>query len=181
MSSTAFFFSGWTPVVRILVVGVSMYAALVLFLRLSGSRTLATMNIFDFIVTVALGSAFGRALTASGVALVEALVAFALLIALQYAVAWGKTRSDAFGRIITNRPSLLYFRDEFLRDEMRDERVTEDELRAAARKQNVGSLEEAEAIVLESSGQISVIKESSDGSALASLPTDRTDHLLDDE
>ncbi len=60
MSSVNFFFAGWETILRIIVVGIAMYASLVVFLRLSGSRTIASMNVFDFIVTVALRAAFGH-------------------------------------------------------------------------------------------------------------------------
>jgi uncharacterized membrane protein YcaP (DUF421 family) len=175
MSHVSFFFSGWAPILRILVVGVAMYAALVASLRLSGSRTLSRMNVFDFIVTVAIGSAFGRALTATDVALAEAVAAFLLLVGLQYVVARMKTRSLGVERLVTNPPSLLYARGEFRRAEMRAQRVTEDELAAAVRQQHIGSLDKVEAIVLESSGEMSVITTVGDGSALDGLPIDRTD------
>ena len=42
-------------------VGVLAYIALVVVLRISGKRTLAKMNGFDLVVTVALGSASIRA------------------------------------------------------------------------------------------------------------------------
>jgi len=151
------FFGGWQPLVRILVVGVSMYVSLVVFLRLSGSRTLSTMNAFDFIVTVAIGSAFGRALTAKAVSLAEAVVAFALLVSLQYVVTRLQVRWSIVGRVVTNPPRLLYFRGEFLQDALRTERVTESEVRTAARKNDFGSLSEVEAVVLESSGEFSVV------------------------
>ena len=151
------FFDGWAPLARILVVGVSMYVALVLFLRLSGSRTLSTMNAFDFIVTVAIGSVFGRALTAKSVSLAEAVAAFALLVSLQYVVTRLQVKWPVVGRIVTNPPRLLYFRGEFLDEAMRDERVTEGEIRTAARKNDHGSLSAVEAVVLESSGEFSVL------------------------
>jgi len=155
--SEPLFFDGWRPLVRILVVGVSMYVTLVLFLRLSGSRTLSTMNAFDFIVTVAIGSVFGRALTATAVSLAEAVAAFALLVALQFAVTKLQVRWPVFGRAVTNPPKLLYFRGQFLEAAMREERVTESELQTAARKKDHGSLDEVEAVVLESSGEFSVV------------------------
>jgi uncharacterized membrane protein YcaP (DUF421 family) len=172
MSSVNFFFVGWESILRILVVGTAMYASLVVFLRLSGSRTIASMNVFDFIVTVALGAVFGRALTASSVALVEALTASALLIVLQYVVAWLQTRWPRFEQALTNDPTLVYFRGEFLRDEMRDQRLTENELRGAVRKENVGSMDDVEALVFESNGKVSVITSVGDGSALVSIIAD---------
>jgi uncharacterized membrane protein YcaP (DUF421 family) len=179
MSSVNFFFAGWEAVLRVIVVGIAMYASLVVFLRLSGSRTIASMNAFDFIVTVALGAVFGRALTANSVALVEALTAFALLILLQYIAAWLQTRWPRFERALKNDPTLLYFRGEFLRDAMRDQRVTETELRGAVRKESVGSMDEVEALVLEPDGKVSVITSVGDGSALVSIvPDERTTQSL---
>lgn len=67
-----FFFNGWQPIVRIVVVGTLGYVTLILLLRVSGKRTLAQLNSFDFIITVALGASFGRILTARTVALAEA-------------------------------------------------------------------------------------------------------------
>ncbi len=50
------FFDDWFGIVRILIVGVLAYAALIIFLRVSGKRTLSKWNAFDFVVTIALGS-----------------------------------------------------------------------------------------------------------------------------
>jgi len=166
MSSPVFYFGGWTPIVRIVVVGVVMYVALVAFLRLSGSRSLSDMSAFDFIVTVAIGSAFGRALTARKVALVEALVAFALLVALQYVVTWVQVRWPAAQRGVTNPPALLYFDDDFVDHELRRERVTESEVHAAVRKKGFADASEVDAVVLESSGEFSVVESVEDPSKL---------------
>jgi uncharacterized membrane protein YcaP (DUF421 family) len=166
MSNLVYFFSGWDPIARLLVVGTLTYISLVLVLRISGSRTLASMNAFDFIVTVAIGAVFGRTVTAKGVALAEAVTALTLLVFLQFAVAWLQTRWSGIMGVITNPPALLYYRGEFLRDAMRTERVTEAEMHAAVRKKQLGSMAEVEAIVLESSGEFSIIQSLGDGTAL---------------
>lgn len=168
-----FFFTGWRPVVRILLVGPPMYVALVAFMRLSGSRTIANVTVFDFVVTVAIGAAFGGSLTAEGVALVEAVTAFGLLIGLQYAVAWLQIRVPAVRRGVTNDPTLLYYRGRYLRDAMRDQRMTEDELQSAVRKAEVGSMAEVDAVVLESTGDVSVVTDPGDESALPDSAEDR--------
>ncbi|HEV2150547.1 MAG TPA: YetF domain-containing protein [Longimicrobiaceae bacterium] len=174
MDRVTFFFGGWEPVARVLVVGTLAYAALVLLLRVSGKRTLARMNAFDFLVTVALGASFGRVLTARSVALVEAFAAFALLVSLQYGMTWIQVRSPRFARAVTSPPTLLYFRGRFLRDAMLRERVTEDELRTAVREHGAGSFDQVEAVVLESDGRFAVImaKKAGDGSALESIGTE---------
>lgn len=165
MSDIVFFTNGWMPLLRVVVVGVCMYLALVVLLRASGGRTIASMNAFDFIATVAIGSAFGRALTAKDVALVEAILAFAVLISLQYLVARSQVRSRTFARAVTNAPQLLFFQGSFLPDAMKQARVTEQELRSMVRKKGQGGLDGVEALVLEASGDIAVVKKLGDGSA----------------
>ena len=173
MTEPVFFFGGWEAIGRIVVVGTLMYVALVVLLRVSGSRTIASMRAFDFIVTVALGSVFGRALTAKGVSLAEAIAAFLLLILLQYGVARLQVGSGRFARAVTNPPTLLYFRGQFQRDGMRRARVTEQELRAVVRKKGHGSLGEVEALVLEASGDVAVITSIGDGTALGDALRDQ--------
>ena len=59
-----------------------------------------------------------------------------------------------------------------LREAMRQERVTEDEIQAAVREQGVASLAHVEAVVLETNGKMSVVPKSEAGgepSALSAL------------
>ena len=83
---------------------------------------------------------------------------FALLVSLQFVVTWLQVRWPAFGTVVTNPPTLLYFRGEFLQDAMRRERVAEPEVQTAVRKNGYGSVGEVEAVVLESSGEFSVLE-----------------------
>lgn len=163
-----FFFDGWEPVLRVLVVGSLGYLALVVLLRSSGKRTLAQMSAFDFIITVAIGASFGRVLTARTVPLVEAVVAFALLIALQVVVSNLQLRSTWFRSALTGDPTLLYHRGEIQAAALRRVRLTESALHVAARQHGAGSLDEVAAIVLEPTGSLSVIGSSrvGDGGAL---------------
>lgn len=71
-------FGGWEPLLRIMIVGVLAYVALVVFLRVSGKRTLSKMNAFDFVVTVALGSTLATVLLSRNIALSDGALAFAL-------------------------------------------------------------------------------------------------------
>ena len=156
-------FDGWGPLVRTLVVGVLSYASLIVLLRVSGKRTLSKMNAFDFVVTVALGSTLASVLTSSDVALARGLVAFALLIGLQLAITWGSVRHRWIDDLVKSEPSLLVSRGELLRAAMRRERVTEEEVRAAARASGVAAIEEADAVILETDGSFSVVRRSGAG------------------
>ncbi|MFN7027151.1 MAG: DUF421 domain-containing protein [Pseudorhizobium sp.] len=157
MSEVIFFFGGWAPVLRIIVVGTLAYSALLALQRISGKRTLGQMNAFDLLITVALGASFGRILTARDVALIEAVTAFALLMLLQLLVAVIRQRSQRAERVITASPTVLFYRGDFLRGEMKKERVSDDELAGAVRQSGLGSFQEVEAILLEADGKLAVI------------------------
>ncbi|HWH13540.1 MAG TPA: YetF domain-containing protein, partial [Miltoncostaeaceae bacterium] len=126
-------------------------------LRLSGKRTLAKMNAFDLIVTVALGSTLATALLSPDVSLVEALLAFALLAGLQFAVAATSVRSARVRRLVKAEPRLLFHRGRYLDDALRAERVAHAEVRQAIRSQGVGHLSQVAAVVLETDGSFSVL------------------------
>ena len=162
MNDVVFFWGGWQPIYRILVVGALTYLGIILILRVSGKRTLASMNAFDFIITVAMGSAFGRILTARSVSVAEALTAFMLLVLLQYMIAWLEIRSKLFHKLITSQPALLYYNGAFIAKNMRKERINKNDLLGAVRKKKFNDLNEVEAIIMETDGSISVIRKSKD-------------------
>ena len=126
-------FGGWESLLRTLIIGVLAYVSLIVFLRISGKRTLSKMNAFDLIVTVALGSTLATVLLSKDVALAEGALAFALLIGLQFVVTWSSVRSRRVRQWVTGEPVILLHRGEFLPTAMRRARVTKDELRAAVR------------------------------------------------
>ncbi len=152
------FFNGWENLLRTLVVGVLAYIALIALLRFSGKRTLSKMNAFDLVVTVALGSTFATVLLTSEVSLAEGALAFALLIFLQFAVTWSSVRVRWVRQLVTGEPLMLLYRGEFLQTALRQSRVTEDEVLAAVRSAGLSSLNEAEAVVLETDGSFSVVR-----------------------
>jgi uncharacterized membrane protein YcaP (DUF421 family) len=153
-----FLFSGWAPLLRILFVGTFAYVFLLVTLRFSGPRTLGRTNIFDFIISVGVGSAFGRILTAKDVALAEACTAFALLAFLQYVVSFLRVRSTRFAELVNAGPSLLYFDGQYIAKAMRLARLTESDIQEAVRAKGLGSMSDVEAVVLEAGGEFSVIQ-----------------------
>lgn len=153
------FFQSWAGLARTLVVGALAYAALVLLLRISGKRTLTKLNAFDLVVTVALGSTLATILLSKSVALAEGVLAIALLISLQYGITWLSVRSPRFQSLIKDTPTLLLHRGTFLDDAMRRQRVTREEVLAAVRAAGAEQIGDIAAVVLETDGSISVLKE----------------------
>lgn len=172
------FFDSWQGLGRVVIVGVLAYVGLILFLRLSGKRTLSKMNAFDFVVTVALGSTLATILLSKDVALVEGLLAFVVLITLQFVVAWLAVRSTRFRNLVKAEPTLLFYNGELLSDTLLQQRVASEEVRAAIRAAGFSLLEDVEAVVLETDGSFSVLpaiarKATSAAQDVANYPPDQ--------
>lgn len=159
------FFDNWESIIRTFVITILAYVALIAMLRISGKRTLTQMNAFDFIITVALGSAFATVTLNKEVALADGALAFFLLIALQYIITWLSVRFKTIKKLITSRPSLLLYKGEVFHDVLKKERITTEELYTALRKKNIENPDEADAVILETGGELTVIKRLNAGNA----------------
>lgn len=142
--------------IRIVVLGTLGYIALIVILRVSGKRTLSKMNAFDFVITISLGSVYASLLVSDSLALIDGIVALAVLVGLQWCVSAIYVRSRWFERLVKDRPQLLYWQGEYLDEVLKRERVTRDEVQAAMRDSNVTQHESALA-VLETDGSVTVI------------------------
>jgi len=154
---SGFIFTDMASLLRILVVGIGAYAALVTVLRLNGKRTLSKMNAFDLAVTVALGSTLGTVLLSKDVPLVEGVAAFVLLAAMQYAVTWSSVRSTHFRKWVKAEPRILLRDGVFDEAALRDERVTRDDVMAGIRGQGYSAASQIDRVTLETDGSMSVI------------------------
>lgn len=119
------------------------------------------MKEFDFIVTVALGSTLATVLLSKDVALADGVLALAMLILLQYILATLSVRSKKISRLISSEPTLIFYKGIFLWDALKKERVTEAEVRSILRTNGIISISTVEAVVMESNGQFTVVKEGS--------------------
>lgn len=157
MDWSGMFYGDWTHLVRTLIVGTLAYGALVVSLRASGKRTLAKLNAFDLVVTVAFGSMLATILLSQDVSLARGVTGLVLLILLQYAVAYASLRSPRFARLVRSEPTILARHGQTLPDAMRRERVTETELESVLRTHGFAGWAEVGAVILESDGSFSVL------------------------
>ena len=163
------FFDSWASLGRTALTSLLAYAALIFFLRTSGKRTLAKLNAFDLVVTVALGSTLASIVTSGRLPLANGLLALALLIGLQYLVAWANLRADWFRRLVKSAPTLLLYEGRILEDAVRRTRVARDEILSAVRGSGVLRLEDVGAVVLEPDGSLSVLRGTRDAGAGSTL------------
>ncbi|WP_213423408.1 DUF421 domain-containing protein [Bhargavaea massiliensis] len=152
------FFGGWEDIGRILSTGVISYVLLIVCLRISGKRSLSKMNMFDFVVTIALGSVLATTLLDKKTSLASGISALGLLLLLQFLVSWMTVRWKTARNLIKGSPEALYAHGAFREEAMRKTRVHRTEILQSVREQGIASLEQVEAVILETNGDLSVVK-----------------------
>ena len=164
-------FDRWSDVLRVLLVGPAAYSVLMVVLRTSGKRTLATLNAFDLAGHGLPGLDAGHDLPERHRLVSDGAVALAVLTLLQWLVAACTARWPRSRAVTTAGPTLLLRDGTMLHDALRSQRLTESEVRQAVRGTGAGDVWAVAAVVLETDGTLSVVPRSKvgDGSALSDV------------
>jgi len=151
------FFDSWESLFRSLVITVLAYVILLVMIRVSGKRTLSKMNAFDFIITIALGSSLASVALNKDIALLDGLLVFSLLILMQFLISWSAFNTKFIYNLVTSEPVLLLYKGKVFEKTMKKERIVMDELLMAVRKNGFSSTDEVAAVILETSGDLTVL------------------------
>ncbi len=147
--------TSWTETWLVVVSATAILLAVIAAIRVVGLRSLSKMSSFDFTVTVAIGSIVaGTASTPSS--LPNGALAVAALLGIQALISWRRQQGH-LDRVVDNEPLLLMRDGQFLHDALRRSRVTERDVVAKLREANVLQLSAVRAVVLEATGDISVL------------------------
>jgi len=140
----------------IVISTIGIYAVVILFTRLNGLRTYSKMSSFDFTITVAVGSVIASTVLSKTPSLVEGAVALGGLFVCQRFVSWARYNMGA-SELVDNEPVVLMVGDTLFKDVLAKTRVTEADVYGKLREANVLDFDEVQAVVLESTGDISVL------------------------
>ena len=147
--------SGW---LMIPITALGIYLILLVLTRLAGLRSFSKMSSFDFAVTVATGSVVAATLLSEQPALLAGAWALAWLFGMQALVSWGRRRGRWVSRLVDNRPLLLMAGSRVIASHLDQARVTEADLYAKLRLAGITHREQLFAVVLETTGDVSVLK-----------------------
>ena len=157
----AIFFEDSTidAIARGLILAITALLWVILLVRIVGLRSFSKMTSFDFIMTIAMGSLVGSSARVTELdQFIQACAAMAGLFLIQFLIAKGREIWDPFGGLVQNEPLLLMKDGEILQDALNVSRVARGDLVAKLRANNVHDFSEVRAAVLETTGDVSVIK-----------------------
>lgn len=147
---------------KVLLSIVAIFTIIILITRISGLRTFAKMSSFDFASTIAIGSILASIVLNPGQSITKGAIALGGIILFQSIFSYCKRKFSWFNSLFTNSPMLLMENGEFIIQNLRKTNVDAKDVYAKLREANVKDKSEALAVVLESTGDISVIYKSKD-------------------
>ena len=151
-----------TDLIAIACSATLVYAAVLLYTRVVGLRSLSKMTAADFAMTIACGSILGATISAPTPTVFAGSFALLCLFLGQWLIAIGRQRFDWFNRTVDNQPILLMAGPTILNENLRRANVTRNDLYGKLREANAFKFDEIKAVIFESTGDISVIHGSKD-------------------
>ena len=130
----------------------------VVLVRINGLRSFSKMTNFDFVMTVAVGSLLASASqTNNWEAFLQAMIAMATLFLVQSVTARMRRQSDTIEAVMQNTPVILMRNGQIIESARAETRVARSDLMAKLREANVLDIQQVKAVVLETTGDISVL------------------------
>jgi len=150
---------------KVIITLIVIFSVIILITRISGLRTFAKMSSFDFASTIAIGSILASVVMNTNQSLLKGAVALAGIIIFQSIFSFVVRKSSSVKKMVTNNPMALMYQGKILYQNLEKTNVGEGDLIAKLREANVLDFDEVLVVVLESTGDMSV------------LHSDKKDHL----
>jgi len=151
-----------TSVVEIVLRGTFVYLLLFFVLRVL-RREAGALGISDLLVVVLIADAAQNAMASEYKSLTEGAVLVGTIVAWDYSLDWLGYRFHALQRLLRPTPLPLIRDGRVLRQNLRKEMVSMEELMSQLRQQGVESVDEVKVCCLEGDGSVSVIKREPEG------------------
>jgi uncharacterized membrane protein YcaP (DUF421 family) len=138
--------------------GAAIYFFILLIIRLSGRRTLATMTPFDFVLILIVAETTQQALLGDDFSLINSAILIVTLFGIDIALSYAKRRSHTVDKWLDGKPTLLVADGQPVEEALRKSRVDINDIMEAARKlHGLQRLDQVKYAILETAGDISII------------------------
>lgn len=150
--------------------------ALVIFLflwmitRIVGRSTIGELSTFELILFVTMGDMVQQSVTQQDYSLTGAITVVSVFTLLTIAISWVNSRWPSARKVTHGVPVVVLANGEPLMDVLRRERLSLDDLMAAARQEGIETFSSIKLAVLEANGQLSFLTTRADTSGAAEKP-----------
>ncbi|REG92778.1 DUF421 domain-containing protein [Algoriphagus antarcticus] len=144
------------PLLQTLIGCVIVFFVIIILTRLIGLRSFAKFTAYDFAFTIAIGSIISSTLTSS-TSLAHGFIAIFGLLLLTFTFSHLQRKFPFLSKLISNAPLLLMDGNKILDQNLKYARIEKEQLISKLREANVLNFDQVLAVVLESTGDISVL------------------------
>jgi len=137
-----------------------IFTAIIVIARIFGLRTFAKMSSFDFASTIAVGSILASIIINKNQSILKGILALLCIIGFQTLFSFLVRRNDWFKKLFTNKLQMLMKDGVIFYENLKSCNIGVSDLVGKLRKANVHKLSEVQAVVFESTGNISVLHSS---------------------
>jgi uncharacterized membrane protein YcaP (DUF421 family) len=137
---------------------VVLYVFIVFVIRVIGRRELSSLSPVDLVLLIILGDAIQQGLTQDDYSVTGAVIAVGTIASMQVLSSFVSFRSSRARKVLEGLPLVVVERGSVVQENLKRERMTEDEVAEEMRLQQIGSFDEVEWAILETNGSISFIK-----------------------
>ena len=152
----------WNTLLSVIVGAAIIYTALIIYTRIFGLKSFSKMTGFDFINTIAIGNIFAMSIGTGSPKLLMGALIVGLLYGINYLIYLVLFKSDTAQNLLDNSPILLMKNGKIIEEALKKTKVTKDELRGKLREANVLQLSQVKAVILETTGDVSVLHSTKD-------------------
>lgn len=148
-------------VIIILIRSVIAFVVLLLLTRLMGKRQISHLTFFDYCVGITIGSIAAEMSIEQNVKILNGITSLAVWGLFPVVLAFIGLRSRSFQQLTDGRPSIIIKNGEVLEENMKKNQLTIDELMLLLREKSIFKISDVEMAVLETNGELSVMKKTS--------------------
>lgn len=138
-----------------------VYGFLLVAFRVAGKRMLGQLTAFDLVVLLIISNVLQNAAIGPDNSLGGGLLGAAVIMALNFLVAWLTFRHKRLERLVSNTPTVIVKHGRVIHSNLDREHMSMPELRAALRKEGITTMSEVRYAILEEDGHVSVIPRTS--------------------
>jgi uncharacterized membrane protein YcaP (DUF421 family) len=142
---------------------VAIYGILLIIFRIAGKRSLAQITTFDFVLLLVIGEATQQALLGDDFSVTNAVIVIVTLLGLEIGLSLLQQRWPKLGPWLDDVPLILVENGQPIERRMRKVRISEADIMQAARSlQGLERMDQIKYAVLERTGEVSIIPQSSE-------------------
>lgn len=135
-----------------------MYAVIFVTMKIMGKREIGKLSIFDLVISIMIAEIAVFVLDDVNKPIWHGLAPIAVLVTIQVGLAYFSLKSRSLRMLVDGKPSIIVSNGRLHRREMARLRYNLDDLMLQLRGKDIDSLEDVDFAILETSGQLTVIR-----------------------